>query len=173
MKREAMAPVDAEEIAKCAEELERVASAVTRSLFVCHEAHRLQERRLARVGVSKVDSANGNRSSSSSGRFLVHHASNADCYRMPDSQFDVVGAGGASGALIDAEEDAAKLVLLLVSVFFCCCQSQSHVCLCVRCILAFGCSIIRYTRRTCRTMYVEAYATWSTVRYTRAMPVGI
>jgi hypothetical protein len=159
-------------MAKCVEELERVASAVTRSLIVCHEA-----RRLARAGVSKVDSANENRCSSSSGSFLVDDVvqdpSIADCYRMSVSQLDVVGAGGASGALIDAEKEAAKQVLLLVSAFFVVViVSVPCVCLCERCLLAYD---------------VEPYATLAelveacmykhtlhgNICYTRAMPIGV
>jgi hypothetical protein len=74
---------------------------------------------------------------------------------MSVSQLDVVGAGGASGALIDAEKEAAKQVLMLSVSFCCCCYlSVPCVCLCEQCLLTYGCRTIRYTRRTCRSMYV-------------------
>ena len=143
MQREAIAPVDAEEMAECVEELERVASAVTRSLIICHEARRLEARRLARAGVSGVVSANENRRRSSSDSFLVldvqHLVQHADCSRV--SQLDVVGAGGVSGALIDAEKEVAKQVLLLVLLVLL--VSVPCVCMCVRCLLAYGCRTIR------------------------------
>ena len=146
MQREAIAPVDAEEMAECVEELERVASAVTRSLIICHEARRLEARRLARAGVSGVVSANENRRRSSSDSFLVldvqHLVQHADCSRV--SQLDVVGAGGVSGALIDAEKEVAKQVLLLVLLVLL--VSVPCVCMCVRCLLAYGCRTIRDTR---------------------------
>jgi len=143
VQREAIAPVDAEEMAECVEELERVASAVTRSLIICHEARRLEARRLARAGVSGVVSANENRRRSSSDSFLVldvqHLVQHADCSRV--SQLDVVGAGGVSGALIDAEKEVAKQVLLLVLLVLL--VSVPCVCMCVRCLLAYGCRTIR------------------------------
>jgi hypothetical protein len=116
---------------------------VTRSLIICHEARRLEARRLARAGVSGVVSANENRRRSSSDSFLVldvqHLVQHADCSRV--SQLDVVGAGGVSGALIDAEKEVAKQVLLLVLLVLL--VSVPCVCMCVRCLLAYGCRTIR------------------------------